>query len=139
MQLIAFITVLLSSAYLMLLGVSAFARPDVARRFLGGFAQSLPVHALELSLRIVAGIALVARAPRMHFSQPFSAFGWALIGTSVVLAVLSWRLHQRFAEWAIPQISGQLPLIGVTSVLGGLVLLGALVLPGVPPQGGFGN
>lgn len=129
MQSIAFLVVLLAALYLLVLGVSAFVRPQFTRRFLGGFAQTLSAHALELFLRIAAGTALVVRAPHMHFSRPLSAFGWALIGTSIVLAVLPWRLHRRFADWAVPQVHGQLPLIGVTSALGGLAIAAALILP----------
>jgi hypothetical protein len=130
MQSLAFFAVLLSAVYLLALGVGALARPRRTAQFLGQFAQTLRAHAIELALRIVAGVALVVRAPHMHFERVFGAFGLALIGTSIALAVIPWRLHQRFARWVVPQIARQLPLIGVSSLLGGLALLGALLLPG---------
>lgn len=132
MQTLAFLAVLLSAAYLLALGAGALARPDPTARFLGQFAQTRRTHALELALRIIAGVALIVRAPHMHFERAFGAFGWALVGTSLALAVIPWRLHQRFARWVVPQMARHLPFIGVSSALGGLVLLGALLIPRRP-------
>ena len=129
MQSMAFLVVFLSAAYLLTLGVGALVRPERTARFLARFAQTLQAHALELAFRIVAGIALVVRAPHMHFERALGAFGWGLIGTSVVLAVIPWRVHQRFARWVVPQVARQLPLIGVSSALGGFFLFGALLMP----------
>lgn len=129
MQHPAFLGVFLAAVYLLVLGVGALVRPEAIARFFGRFAQTLPSHAFELALRVVAGVALVIRAPHMHFERALGAFGWALIGTSLALALIPWRMHQRFAGWAVPQMLRQLPLVGVSSVLGGLVLLGALLMP----------
>jgi len=48
-----------------------------------------------------------------------------------VLAVIPWRVHQRFAAWSVPQATQYLPLIALASIAGGLALLAALWLPGV--------
>lgn len=125
----AFGTVLAAAIYLILLGFGALLRPTPTKRFLEGFASSARVHFLELGLRLIAGAALLTSAPRMQFSALFTVFGWVLIGTTLVLAILPWRLHHRFATWSVPQATRYMPLFGAGSTAAGLALLVALVLP----------
>lgn len=115
--------------YLLMLGIGALLRPETAKRFLGGHATTLPRHVMELALRMLAGSALVICAPRMAVSAAFLAFGWVLIGSSLLLALLPWRLHQRFATWSVPRATQHMPLIGIGSVALGLGVCAALFLP----------
>jgi hypothetical protein len=119
--------VLTSALYLLALGGSALVRPAFARRFLGGFATTQRLHFAELALRGLVGAAYVISAPRMSLGAAFLVFGWLLIGTSVALALLPWRLHQRFAAWSVPLVMAYLPLIGVASLAGGIGLIVAVV------------
>lgn len=114
--------------YLLVLGIGALVRPETAKRFLGGHATTLPLHLTELALRVLAGSALVLSAPHMAGSTAFLAFGWVLIGTSLPLALVPWRLHQRFAAWAVPRATQHMSLIGVGSIAGGTVVIAALFL-----------
>ena len=120
--------VLAAAAYLVVLGASALFRPALAERFLGGHATTRTLHFLELALRVVAGAAFVVSAPRLALSNAVAVFGWVLVGTSLVLAIIPWRLHQRFAAWFVPQALRYLPMIGVASIAGGLGLIAAVVL-----------
>lgn len=126
---LALAVVVMASAYLLALGGGALLRPESAKRFLSGFASTPRAHFLELTLRVVAGAALVRSAPTLAFTQGIALFGWMLIATSLVLAVLPWRYHQRFASWAVPQVTRRMSLIGVGSLVGGFVLVAALLLP----------
>ena len=66
---------------------------------------------------------MLIAAPHSIHPLALTAFGWLLIGTTAVMAVVPWRVHRRFAEAAVPKALRFLPLIGVTSVvLGGLLL-----------------
>jgi hypothetical protein len=121
--------VVTAALYLVVLGGSALVRPESARRFLGGFATTRRLHFTELALRVLSGTALVISAPRMAFAAAILFFGWLLVATSVGLALVPWRLHQRFAAWSVPQATQYLPLIGVASVAGGIGLIVAVVLP----------
>lgn len=123
--------VVLIGLFLLALGITALGRPEVAARFLGGFATSAATHVLELGIRVLAGASLVVMAPRMAAASFVAGFGWVLIGTSLVLALLPWRLHQRFAAWSVPQAVPYLPLIGVVSLGGGAALFAALLMPRV--------
>jgi hypothetical protein len=122
------VVVFATGAYLLVLGIGALVRPETAKRFLGGHATTLSLHLTELALRILAGAALVLSAPRMAASTLFFAFGWLLIGTSLLLALVPWRLHQRFAAWSVPQATQHMPLIGIGSITGGLAIIAALFL-----------
>jgi hypothetical protein len=128
---LAAIGVSLVGLYLLFLGSVAVARPDVARRFLGGFATSPRTHFAELGIRTLGGTALVLAAPRMAATPAILIFGWVLIGTSLALAFIPWHLHQRFAAWSVPRATLHLPLVGVASIAGGLALFAALLLPRV--------
>ncbi len=120
---------LAAAAYLVVLGASALFRPALAERFLGGHATTRTLPVVELALRVVAGAAFVDSAPRLALGSAVAGFGWVLVGTSLVLAVIPWRLHQCFAARSVPQALRYLPIIGVASIAGGLGLIAAVVMP----------
>jgi len=121
--------VLAAAGFLVVLGGSALVRPALAKQFLGGFATTRALHFLELALRSVIGGAFIVSAPRLAFGSAIAAFGWVLLATSLLLALLPWRLHQRFAAWSVPQALPYLPLIGIASLAGGFGLVAAVFLP----------
>ena len=115
--------VLLAGLYLACLGAVSLAAPAIARRFLLGFASSRARHYLELALRLVVGGAFLLCAPVLQFPLAFTAFGGAIVLTSVGLLLVPWRWHRHFAQQAVPRALRFLPLLGVASLLlGGFVL-----------------
>lgn len=126
MALVAALPVGAAGVYLLVLGIAALGRPARVTAYLGGFAETLQAHLLELSIRIVVGVSLIGTAPGMHLPSAFRALGWVLVGTSLLLLILPWRWHRRFARWSVPQATASLPLFGAASVLAGAVLLWAL-------------
>ncbi len=125
---LAFVGVLIAVLYLLSLGVGAIVSPDRTKRFLGTFASSPRVHFAELMLRMLAGASLVLRAPMMQLSEMISAFGWILIGTTIVLAFVPWQLHHRFAEWSVPRATRRMPLLGIASIAVGVLLCASLFI-----------
>ena len=112
-----------AALFFLVLGSLALFRPNVAKRFLSDFATSASKHYVELSLRLLVGGAMLATAP--HSAQPMglTVFGWLLIGTTLVMALVPWRTHRRFAETSVPQALRFLPMIGASSmVLSGWLL-----------------
>jgi hypothetical protein len=109
--------------FFLLLGLIALIRPEHIKRFLLGFAASAPKHYVELVARFVVAGAMLIAAPHLSHTTAITAFGWLLIGTTAVMAILPWHVHRRFAETSVPQALRFLPMIGVASlVLGGLLL-----------------
>jgi len=102
--------------------------PDRAARFLDSFAGSVRAHVMEQILRLIAGAAMVVYAPETRFQDAFRVFGWIIVVTSVVLLVLPWRWHRRFARWAVPIAIRHIRLLGL-----GALLLGAAILAATLP------
>lgn len=126
---VAFIVALLAATFLVMLGLACFVRPVHAQRFLGSLASTARLHFIEVILRLVAGIALVVSAPRMLLGSAIAAFGWIVLATSVGMALVPWRLHQRFAAVVVPHVFKRLRVVGLVAAAGGLGLLVALVGP----------
>jgi hypothetical protein len=122
-QLVVFFT----ACYFLLLGVVALFKPTQAGRFLLGFAGSSVKHYLELALRLIVGAALLAVANESSARAVLSVAGWVLIGSTLALALLPWRIHHRFAQISVPRALRYLPLIGVASIFIALLLGWVLV------------
>lgn len=123
---IAFIIVLFAAFFLIIIALLSFIRPKVARSFLNGFAGSFKIHVTEMVLRMIAGWAIISYAPYMRFSGMFRLFGWALVITSVVLLIMPWRWHAKFAETAVRPLTQNVWIFGVISLpLGSVILYSA--------------
>lgn len=120
------VIVTLSAAYLLGFGVLAVAGPSTAYRYLRGFANTLPLHALELLVRFAVGAAFVGYASQMPFGGVFRAFGMILVVTTLGLAVIPWRWHQRVARTTVPAVERYLPLMGIASIAAGAFVLWAV-------------
>lgn len=119
--------VLAAGVYLVLLGAVSIVRPARARRFLASFASSARAHFIELSARLVVGAALIMSASRMRLSGMFVIFGWVLVGTTLVLLAVPWQRHRQFAAWSVPLATRHMFLWAVGPLVGGSVVLWALL------------
>ena len=122
-DLLASAVVVAAGLYLAALGVSCFVRPDAAAKFLLGFASSAFLHYLELALRVLVGASLVHNAHALPYPLAFNVFGWVLIVTSLVMCLVPWRWHRHFSQRAVPQALRYIKLLGVASVVLGVVLV----------------
>jgi uncharacterized protein YjeT (DUF2065 family) len=109
--------------YFVALGATALFRPKNASNFLLGFANTPSKHYAELVVRLLAGSSLLLVAPTTAHATAMSAFGWTFVISTLAMALMPWRLHQRFAQSAVPKALRYLPLIGITSLaIGGWLL-----------------
>ena len=124
MLLVAAKTILAAVAiFFLMLGLAALIRPSIARRFLLGFATSALKHYTELATRLLVGASVLLVAPHSSYAPALAAFGWLLIVTTAFMTLVPWRAHHRFAAASVPKALRFLPMIGVSSlVLGGLLL-----------------
>ena len=124
---LALVTVVMAGLGLLTLAAVSFCRPERARSFLLGFAESPTKHYLELGVRVAVGSAFLLHAPRAPFPEAFTLLGWILIATTVGLLLLPWHVHRRFARWAVPHALQRPAFIGTSSlVFGTLVIACAL-------------
>ncbi|MDQ3605100.1 MAG: hypothetical protein M3418_02765, partial [Gemmatimonadota bacterium] len=111
--------VVLAALYLLGFGVLAVAAPARASEYLHGFAGSFRLHVLELIARLIVGAAFVGYASHMPLGGVFYTFGLVLVITTLGLAVLPWRWHQRFAQTSVPAAVHWLPFLGIASIAAG--------------------
>ena len=119
--------VVVVAIFFLLLGAVALVRPPIARRFLLGFASNALKHYAELLARILVGGSLLLIAHNSSYSTVLSAFGWLLIVTTAFMAFVPWRFHHRFTQSAVPKALQFLPLIGITALVIGALLLRVIV------------
>lgn len=132
LNLLAMVAVLLTGLYLAGLAALAFVSPHRAKRFLSSFASSAFAHFLELAVRLAAGAALVAYAPRMKFPGLFAVAGWVVVATTIGLFAIPWQWHRRFALWSVPLATRNMALFGLGSLAAGIFVLLSVVLgPGL--------
>jgi hypothetical protein len=124
---IAGAAVLAGGIYLLCLGVASLVAPESTKRFLSGFASSAGAHLIELFVRFTIGAAFIVAAPQMRLAPVFLLFGWLLIGTTAVLAVIPWRWHHRFASWSVPLATRRMTLFALGPLAGGVVILYSLL------------
>lgn len=70
---------------------------------------------------------MVLLAPYSLCTIVLIAFGWILIATTTVMALIPWDVHRRFAEASVPKALRFLPMIGVASLSVGSLLLWAVL------------
>ena len=116
-----------AAVFFLVLGAIALVRPPIARGFLLGFASNALKHYAELLARVLVGGSLLLIARDSAYSTALSAFGWLLIVTTAFMALVPWRVHQRFTQSAVPKALRFLPLIGITSLVIGALLLWVIV------------
>ena len=111
----------LAAAYLIALGITALVRPDKAQAFLAGFAQTRRANWIEAIIRFVIGLAFVFAAPALPYPVALTAFGALLMLTAAALPSFP-DAHRRIAARSVASIAPFIRLVGVGSLIGGIVL-----------------
>jgi hypothetical protein len=112
--------IVVTAAGLWLAGVGALmaVRPGSALALMARMTASLEaaswrVNLTEQGLRIVAGAALVVRAPASKLPLAFEVAGWLLVAVSVLILVLPVRWHGAYGRWWLGRLTA--PAIRVLS------------------------
>lgn len=122
---LAHTVVLATGLYLVGLGLASLLRPAATGAFLLGFATTIGKHFLEMSLRLLAGLALVIHSPQMLFPKAFGLFAWLVLVTTCILVLVPWQFHRRFAQRVVPVALRHLWLVGLVSLALGALFLAA--------------
>ncbi len=120
------------AGFLLLQGVMALVRPARVRAFLGHFAGSARAHFTEMFLRVVVGLAFLCFAPFSARPMLFEAFGMVLLVTTVLLLFVPWRVHRRFASWAVPLATRHMAPYALGSLALGMAVVHAVIAGHVP-------
>ena len=59
----------------------------------------------EQGLRVLAGVALIARAPASRLPLVFEVAGWLLVATSLLIMVAPIRWHGAYGTWWVKRLT----------------------------------
>ena len=91
--------VILSGGWLIAVGALMFASPQTALGYLSKAASTNLINYLEISLRMISGLALVMCADSSEFPAVFLFSGLFVVATSAVLFCVPRKWHARYAVW----------------------------------------
>lgn len=120
-------------AGLWLIGVGGLIgfRPETALALIDRMTASLEasnwrLQISEQGLRIVAGAALIVRAPLSKVPTLFGAAGWILVATSLLILLAPLRWHAAYGRLLLATLTPPtLRLLSPVPVLVGIGLIGA--------------
>jgi hypothetical protein len=110
MQSAALIIVIAAGLWLAGVGALMAFRPGYCLELCERMTASLEagdwrLNITEQGLRIVAGAALVMRAPASKLPMAFEVAGWLLVATSVLILVAPVRWHGAYGRWWLRRIA----------------------------------
>jgi hypothetical protein len=125
-QTAALIVVIAAGLWLAGVGVLMAFRPRYCVELFERMTASLEasnwrLQITEQGLRIVAGAALVIRAPASRLPVAFEVAGWILVATSVVILMAPVRWHGAYGRW----LMGRMAPLAVRLLSFAPVLVGA--------------
>jgi hypothetical protein len=124
MQQLSLIVLWLAGLWLIGIGILMMVRPERCLGILRQTASTRRINNREQGLRLLAGLALILRAPVSKLPGPFELAGWFVALSSLALLVLPLRLHAGYAIfWADRVPHGVVRAIGPLSVAAGAGLI----------------
>ena len=97
--------VFLSGVWLIAVSGLMLARPQIALKCLGKMASTNFINYVELSLRMIVGIAFVLYAELSRFPDAMRIFGWFLAVSSSVLFLVPRKWHAAYSIYWSTRLS----------------------------------
>jgi len=129
LQAAALVVVIASGLWLAAVGVLMAVRPGYCLHLLERMTVSLEggswrLNLIEQGLRILAGAALVVRAPSSKLPLVLEIAGWALVLSSAMILLLPMRWHAAYGRlllWALKpatvRLASPLPVLAGTGLI----------------------
>ena len=104
MQAFALVIVAVASVWLVAVGLLMALRPRYCLHLFSRMAVSVEagnrrLNLTEQGLRLLAGAALILRAPASKLPLPFEIFGWLLVISSALILTAPMRWHAAYGIW----------------------------------------
>ena len=104
MQVIALIAVAAAGLWLVGVAVMMALRPRYCLQLFEKMSANLErsnwrLQFTEQGLRVLAGVALIVRAPASKLPLVFEVAGWLLVATSLLIMVAPIRWHGAYGRW----------------------------------------
>jgi hypothetical protein len=123
-QQLSLIILCLAGLWLTGIGILMLVRPERCLGILRQTASTRSINNREQGLRLLAGLALILRAPVSKLPGLFELAGWFIALSSLALLVLPLRLHAGYAIfWADHVPPSVVRAIGPLSVAAGAGLI----------------
>lgn len=120
--------IILFSLWLIAVGALMAAKPRVALRYLGKAASTYFINYAEITLRLIAGLALALYAEFSKFPEIFRIFGWFVVATSGILYFVPRAWHARYARWWTEKLTAPIVrLFAPVSIAAGAFLIYGVV------------
>lgn len=128
METIALSIIAAAGLWLLATAMLMAVRPRLFLRLLSLTASSRRVNNTEQGLRLLTGLALVARAGESKLPGLFEIGGWFIVASSVILLVVPLRWHAgyaiwwslRLSPWAVRTIAPMSAILGIGLVYAAL-------------------
>ena len=110
MQAIALIVVTAASLWLAGVALLMALRPGYCLQLFEKMSAKLErsnwrLQFTEQGLRVLAGVALIVRAPASKLPLVFEIAGWLLVATSLLIMVAPIRWHGAYGRWLVGRIT----------------------------------
>jgi hypothetical protein len=110
MQAIALIVVAATGVWLVGVALLMALRPRYCLELFAKMSGNLErsnwrLQFTEQGLRVLAGVALIVRAPASKLPLVFEVAGWLLVATSVLIMIAPIRWHGSYGRWWVGRIA----------------------------------
>ncbi|HTD59641.1 MAG TPA: hypothetical protein VK679_03260 [Gemmatimonadaceae bacterium] len=110
MQALALIVVAAAGLWLVGVAVLMALRPRYCLHLLEKMSANLErsnwrLQFTEQGLRVLAGVALIVRAPATRLPLVFEVAGWLLVATSLLIMVAPIRWHGTYGMWWVKRLT----------------------------------
>jgi hypothetical protein len=110
MQAIALVVVTAAGLWLVGVAVLMAVRPRYCLHVFEKMSANLErsnwrLQFTEQGLRVLAGVALIVRAPASKLPLVFEVAGWLLVATSLLIMVAPIRWHGAYGRWLVGRIA----------------------------------
>jgi hypothetical protein len=98
-QVAALVAIWAGAAWLVFVAGVTLAAPERARAGLAAMGSTVAINLAEHVPRALVGAAMVIRAPEAAWPGMFTAAGWFVVASSVVILAMPLRWHNGYARW----------------------------------------
>ena len=112
---------------ILLLGAAMLVKPDAVSGPLRRHSDSLGLHVLAVTARLILGAALISYATESKYPVAFQIFGWISLTAAIILGVIGRSRFKDLISWALNFTPSLMRFAGLMAVLIGGFLIYAVV------------
>lgn len=121
--------ILLFGFFIMLAGIAIIAKPEFIISQSRRHSESLGLYISAIVARLALGAALLIYAGKSNYPIFLEIFGWLLITTAIILAVMGRSRFNILINWVLRLMTSYRLFVGLLAILlgGFLILWGVMI------------